>query len=86
MLNKMTRRHILIILFGIILFVTMNFFIIYDFKTNDIHEIQSARIVGLVLANGFVLSLVWLLYTKQFNTFDATDSTIDALSLALLEN
>ena len=66
----MTKGDYFVLLFGILVVLALNFFIVFDFKTNKPHTMTTSRIVGLTVANLIGIGGLWLIYKKYIDIID----------------
>lgn len=66
----MTRRSYFVLLFGVCVILLMNFFVLFDFKTNTIHTMTTTRIIGLVFSNLVGFGGLWLFHKNYLDFAD----------------
>ena len=71
----MSRGDYFVLLFGILVLLVLNFFIVFDFKTNKPHTMTTSRIVGLTVANLVGIAGLWLVYKKYIDINEFSDLT-----------
>ncbi len=69
----MTKGDYFVLLFGILVILGLNFFIVFDFKTNKPHTMTSSRIAGLTIANLVGIGGLLLIYKKYIDITDFSD-------------
>lgn len=66
----MTKGDYFVLLFGIFVVLVLNFFIVFDFKTNKPYTMTTSRIVGLTFANLIGIGGLWLIYKKYIDILE----------------
>lgn len=72
----MTRGSYFVLLFGVGIILLMNFFVLFDFKTNTIHTMTTTRIIGLVCSNLVGFGGLWLIHKNYLDTTDFADLSL----------
>jgi len=69
----MTRGSYFVLLFGVFVILLLNFFLLFDFKTNNLHTMTTTRIIGIVCSNLFGFGGLWLVHKNYLDTTDFAD-------------
>lgn len=77
----MTRGSYFVLLFGVCVFLLMNFFVLFDFKTNTIHTMTTTRIIGLVCSNLVGFGGLWLIRKHYLDTTDVADLSLMVITI-----